>query len=42
MSVFVYQVAYLGWTWLEKDEIKADKTGEDSEDFSGGKDTSAD
>lgn len=28
MAMFTYQLAYWGWTKLEKDEVKAQKTGE--------------
>jgi hypothetical protein len=28
MATFTYQVAYWGWIKLEKDEIKAQRTGE--------------
>jgi len=30
MATFTYQVAYWGWQYLEKEEIKKGRTGRDS------------
>ena len=42
MATFTYQVAYWGWVKLEKDEIKAQRTGEWQETHQEGNGWSAD